>query len=405
MSRLWDIVKHRLVQYKKDPVTGGITNLTAAGKVALYLGAASPCNNVLMASPPTVTVNTTSQIASGVSVSTSKIDQFPIPPAGRFWPASIIDNSAEGTTGGTLRAAVDYWIATDAPTFEIIHRPDGYNSDLRLYVNEGDGWKVASNVVAGNAFDGVTKYVTVATGSRKMRIWEISGLRVPFDSLRVGPTDSVMTPAVPSLRAVVTGDSFTEGTGASSASLGFPKLLCNLLGIRKVLISGLGGTGYSGTSVGTRKRLKNRFATDIAPFPTDIYIHCNGVNDTAVSQAQLQADATAAFALSAAANPNAVQIVFPGFNPRQAMPQSARDAIRDAAATVGAVFIDTWADGEITGTGYVNGATGTGNGDWVIGGTDGSDTTHPTTTGHDYLARSRAYAIQSAMAALRPNVR
>lgn len=35
MSRLWDIVKHRLVQYKKDPVTGGIANLTASGRDAV----------------------------------------------------------------------------------------------------------------------------------------------------------------------------------------------------------------------------------------------------------------------------------------------------------------------------------------------------------------------------------
>ena len=32
MSRLWDIVKHRLVQYKKDPVTGGITYQTVGGE-------------------------------------------------------------------------------------------------------------------------------------------------------------------------------------------------------------------------------------------------------------------------------------------------------------------------------------------------------------------------------------
>ena len=31
MSRLWDIIKHRLVQYNRDPVTGGIS-LSAAGQ-------------------------------------------------------------------------------------------------------------------------------------------------------------------------------------------------------------------------------------------------------------------------------------------------------------------------------------------------------------------------------------
>ncbi len=64
--RLWDIIKHRLVQYKRDPVTGGIGNLVVGNASEFYLtkwidsakkarAYALKSIRPVMAVPPTVT--------------------------------------------------------------------------------------------------------------------------------------------------------------------------------------------------------------------------------------------------------------------------------------------------------------------------------------------------------------
>jgi lysophospholipase L1-like esterase len=329
--------------------------------------------------------NAASAITSGVLIPTSLIGQSFLPPAGALNPATVIDNSPEApnSTGAVVRAPVNYFFETDATKFEINYRPDGSNSDFRIFVGDPNTGRMqlASAVVVGTAFNNNLKRVLVDFGgTRTYRSIEIQGMKVPFtDGITVGPSDSVRPSATPSFSAIITGDSVTEGTGATSPTKGYADQLLKLLGIRKALISGLGGTGYNGTSTGTRKRLRYRFATDIAPYPANLLIHCNGINDGATNYAGLLADASAAFDLAQKAFPNAIQIVFPGFNPTNFMPTYIRDAIRDAAANrPNFYFCDTFAENEITGTGRVGTTTGVGNSDVFIS----SDGTHPLTLPH-----------------------
>lgn len=356
-----------------------------------------PSSYTLSASPPTITVSAddaATSLSNPVAIPLSQIDQWPIPPSGKLTPALIIDNSPEGAghTGATVRAVVNYFVATDAARVEIAYRPDGTNSNLILWV---DGQRV-SDVIVGGAFNNKVKRILIDFGGRKLRQIEINGMRVPFESISVERTDSIVAPTVPPLRATIIGDSFTEGTGASAIILGLAHRIGRQLGIRRTAVSGLGGTGYSGTSNGARKRLRHRFMTDIAPYPTDVVFWMNGVNDGAAgSLLTLQADTEAAFDMAQQVFPSAQHIVFGPFNPRGSGSTVVRDLIRAAVGSrSNFTFVDTLALNEITGGGYVNGPTGIGNSDWVTGGVDGSDQTHPTTAGHAYLADWRVEAVR-----------
>ena len=355
---------------------------------------ANPCDLTVMASPPTIT-----QSAAGAS--STLTNPTAIPDAALVqWPSTggqvkqnpnFIDNAAEGMPFSGSRCLASYFFATDATAFEIHYRPDGVNSDFRLWV---DG-QLASSVITAPAFDGSFYRQKIDFGgSRKLRQIEIEGMKVPPANFYIGGNDSYEAPSLPRCTCTVIGDSFTEGTGATSFVNGYGGIMTKLLGLRKVLLSGLGGTGYSATTGGTRKRLRYRFVTDIVPFAADVIVWNMGVNDAGVSLSQLAADTNAAFDLGQQYFPDSVHIVFPGFNPRNSQATTLRDTIQTCAAgRTNFYFIDSFALNEITGTGKVGSTTGTGNSDWIVD----SGGTHPVDAGHEYLGRWRANAIRSLL--------
>lgn len=150
-------------------------------------------------------------------------------------------------------------------------------------------------------------------------------------------------PRVP--RALVVGDSFTEGYGASSREATWASIAVGTLGWRAT-IDGVGGTGFSKRSatdgsqgVGFRDRLL-RHADDGVDY--DVVVLQGGLNDWQASAVQEAAAVRHAVRTAQDAWPDAVVVVF---GPAEPLGDGVRrlkllPAIREASEEAGAVFVD-----------------------------------------------------------------
>lgn len=78
------------------------------------------------------------------------------------------------------------------------------------------------------------------------------------------PSGASVSPLANGPRAIVLGDSFVSGTGATNQADGFARVLGDTLGIRDLWASGLASTGYLATNGGTRYSIAERASLDIA---------------------------------------------------------------------------------------------------------------------------------------------
>lgn len=315
-------------------------------------------------------------------------DQYPPGSTGKGTPALIIDNGGPGQPPNFIRAKTTTFLRTDAQVIELRERPDGVNSCFHVIADD----IMVLNVDDAPAFDAQLRRCVITFPSRKMRDIELVGMAVPPDQIIIDATDSIELPDMSGPTAIVTGDSFSEGTGAVGNSLGLGMMIPKMLGIRKVLVSALGGTGYIGTSGGVRKDLAERLDTDIVPYPADYFLHMNGVNDSGAGD--LDANATSVFDRLDVSHPNAVSFVFAGFNPTGSLPQRVVDDILGAVGIRENYYgFDPILLNEITGTGRVGAPAYDGNSDWVTS----SDVTHPSPEGHLYLARIRSFILRDIL--------
>jgi len=181
--------------------------------------------------------------------------------------------------------------------------------------------------------------VTFATrGVRHIVIDTDSGFR--FGGVTIGPNDSVMPATVRRPKCLLIGDSFTEGTGASSISLGYASQLANRLGW-DIWAQGQGGSGY--TAVGNwTGNFKSRIAAHAA-VPFDIVMFAGGINDGA--GATLQADAEATYALAKATWPKALIIassplINGGVETWYSTYNGQRNKVKAAATSQNIMFVD-----------------------------------------------------------------
>lgn len=203
-------------------------------------------------------------------------------------------------------------------------------------------------------------------------------------------------------RLLVLGDSITNGTGGTRIGDGFARILGDMLGVRDTIVSGVGSTGYLANSSGTRYTLRERVPSDVPTSGVDAVVVAMGRNDTAGTSA-ITAEVTLAIAAIRSTVGLHVPIFVGGQFPGSSGP-SAGDIAIDAAIASGVsalndplvefVSISSDAAGAwISGTGRTGSTTGTGNADIYMGGTDGTDTTHPNTAGHLYYGTRWADAI------------
>jgi lysophospholipase L1-like esterase len=213
-----------------------------------------------------------------------------------------------------------------SPQFEIRVYRSGAGTMFRCYV---DGLLSANNYFTTTA-DGSQRYIKFDFSGidpspvrRAIRLEAIG--RGTWGPIKLDTTGGIFAPAAARrLRLCGLGDSFFEGTGCDSATLGvvdYTRGLAprsgRLLGFDDVRISAFGATGWSVAS-GTKPALVDRITNDGVTPAADVYIIAMGINDPGGIQSTI---ATTMNTLRAG-RPNAMIYVVLPWNPSAPTPRS-----------------------------------------------------------------------------------
>ncbi len=320
----------------------------------------------------------------------------------QFWQTSVVSggNGPVGTESGQAGWSVTFY--TDAPKFAI-----GTYAGVPQIVVDGQFIQRGGfpESAAGNPSWQVVDYTSVWPPRKARRVTLISAFAVKFSGVCVDTLSNVWSPPVfDAVRCVVVGDSISSGGGTSYPSLPgglWPAQLSLALNWFDVINCSSGGTGYIANNTGVGYSFINRLTdvTKLSPSP-DIVMVFGGINDEGSGAGAIQAAALAYFQALRTALPSAVVVVL-GAYPAATGPSVTRLATEAALLAA----FNSWADSNsyfipvsndpngswITGTGNVGSQNGSGNSD-VYTGTDG---THPTQSGGDYIAQRIATAIRN----------
>lgn len=378
----------------------------------------------LAASPPAIAAPATASAVAGALVTPITTPQaFTFlrarwTPAGANYPdngffaAVAVTDPVGGDNGG---CAPLIRFHTTAPDLELyLLDKAGVSGQYRI---KADGQYLATGLQGPHKADGGLNWQRITWGDgsaawRRPRLYEIeAGPLFRFGGVKLPAVDTLWpAPVADGLTLLVHGDSFVEGTGASGGALvpPFAAQVGLLLGQPNTVTSGLGGTGFLNTANGQRATFGQRLATDVLPFAPDVVVETGGINDDGLVGAgagAVQAAVTAWLAALTAALP-AVRVFMTGpMSPGSAGDAGSNALVRDAKRAAAAsfpdhvLFLDNIAEAWVAGTGRSGAPKGDGNADWVTGGADGTDATHPTDAGHAYLARRVAGGIAAALAA------
>lgn len=207
------------------------------------------------------------------------------------------------------------------------------------------------------------------------------------------PTPSVAS-VPPSLPPIVhyhgvalIGDSYTEGSGeGGQRGHGWPALVVGDLRAQGVLVSPIkaaeGGAGYVATS--EKGDTFGDIARRVISRDAELVVFFGGANDVAFPPERVGAAVLETFTSVKAGAPIAKLLVigpvWPGPGPPEAF-LDVRNAVREQAQAVGAVFVDPIAEGWLADTPELIGA----------------DRFHPTDEGHRYLAARIGPLIRIAL--------
>lgn len=294
-------------------------------------------------------------------------------------------------------AELEVWMQGQGPTrrYRLTVVGEGYESRTGNAGPTGDGNNYLIHYDFGSA------------RSRHLRIDFVEGCR--FAGIYREASATVSAPTTPPGNSVlVLGDSFTEGSNADTSFTAFGDRLGQYLGTRDVTMSGWGGTGYLADASGTRLTFRERVQEDVIDAAPDLVIVAGGINDHSVATAAaINAEADLLYADIQAGLSGVPIIVVGPFWPNGepvATVVETRDALRTAAVDAGArLFVDPiggtipytgtigdyYDTGWLTGTGDEGAPAGDGNADFYTS----SDGTHPSQSGHDFLAIQIAEAI------------
>jgi lysophospholipase L1-like esterase len=358
------------------PGTAGLLTAYGSGGPTVALGAANGPPSVFTGVAPNGPLVTT---VGAVLAETSALD-----------PASYGSVSISPISGNSFQV----WRAgmtTDAPVINFQVR--GNTAQYRVWVDGHPLTLTPSTLPGGGAF----YMISVTFSGRAIRRVDLeidSGL---LAGIFVDATDTVFAPVShKGIRAVIIGDSYTEGTGADSRLTAWGQTFGQLCGWAETVVSGSGGTGYVYPGPGTgnyvgRVKYRDRFANDVAAFSPDVIVFTGGRNDVGnATPTAVQAEATTLFALAQSTVPGVrcfVTSTFPASATEAADTSltAVSNAIKAAAQAAGFPFLDLMgSNAYITGTGHVGAPTGSGNADHLTS----SDGVHPSQLGHDMLARA-----------------
>lgn len=251
------------------------------------------------------------------------------------------------TSNGGWQVEFDF-DSTDG-LFEI--KLKGTNSHVRVI---SDGVALSNTTYTfTTAADGAAYFHLVNVGAGTHRIRLEMGSAVAFGGIQTLPTNVVTATPGRGIRCLVQGDSFAEATISDSTTnvltseSGWPQWLAYYTGW-DVWSAAKGGTGY--INPGSYVTIPNRM-TDITRNNPDVVIFAAGINDyayggaSAATTSAIGAAALTSFQAVQTANPDALIIVLSPFWEQGSETFSAGliatdDAIKAAAATVGAIYLD-----------------------------------------------------------------
>lgn len=139
---------------------------------------------------------------------------------------------------------------------------------------------------------------------RRIDLWAVT---CPFSGVYTAATDTVFPAPQRGPKAVIIGDSFTEGAVATVAGLtDYAATLGIALGWDNVIASGVGSTGYLAAPA-PKVKYRDRISTDVIALNPQVVFITGGYNDIGGSTAsQIQTEAGLLIAALKAGLPNAV---------------------------------------------------------------------------------------------------
>lgn len=253
----------------------------------------------VMSSPPTVAYSSSSahtvsspifvQAADGATVSST----FNYRKCSKVTAANALVSAKSVTSTLTPGALNGSHLSSFAFTY------DGTAIALQFSNNSQDYWiKVDGEYVSLTATSctsgGALGTIQLTFGSAAMREIEFIlagvGDEMRFSGAFIEQTASIAPVAPRGPKVIVMGDSFGEGTGATSAINSYPMILSDTLGWDDIITSSTGGAGLLATSSGTKLTYRQRFALDVAPFAPDILIIQGSINDSTQTTAAVSAE-------------------------------------------------------------------------------------------------------------------
>ena len=330
----------------------------------------------------TPTVNTTSQIASGVTIGADDPDSYTFYGGERAW---LTDTSGHkvciAPSGAILMKQRSF--CYDSQTIEIKMRTvSGANFGLAVngefvaYVNVG-----SSNQPSFFLFD---------FGSAATRRIEVFSRYEYWNGLVTEPGAVIAPHNYNGPTFAMMGDSLTAGTGGAQDGT-VARIVAECLDILDFRQFGYGGSGYVNNAGGAK------FINRIAEFvlaPRDLYVIAGGENDLGSSLSAFETDVDAFYTALLAEGIDPLKIVIVGmFSKGDPTPTriTFHESLRAKAAEIGAHFIDPLGvDGTnpwIFGTGRVGTPAGDGNADFYAG-SDGS--IHWSPDGHVFVGKNIA---------------
>lgn len=252
----------------------------------------------------------------GTEISSTAIGSAVVKTGAQMLTAARITN-ADVRTGAVYDGVVSYWRDTairsgnvtsqygEQKSYDVSFDYTGSVFEVGLVGQEqgltgfevwSDGVRVGAYAGNAGALDGRLYYVPVTLPSdgkrRTIRMHKAGGW---LNVMNFQPTALLALPSNDARgpHTIIAGDSFTEGTGAST-SRGFVDLLLRITGWANIENSGSGGTGYvaANPSGWTRPALGGRLTNDVINRAPDLCIVAMGYNDvggtdaTTVSAAQ-----------------------------------------------------------------------------------------------------------------------
>lgn len=305
--------------------------------------------------------------------------------AGSTYPDMHFMKDDATNTGQNLTTAYTVSFFVYGDSFEFKYKEN--NALVEVYI---DGKSTGINNIPSTGSIRYGKVVFGSTGLYRidMRVWNyyLGGFNLE--------ATGTMYPTNPNGKVIVVGDSYTEGSGASNALLGYVHHMNWMFGTFNIWASGAGGTGYCNpNSAGGRVTFGERLQSDVIDNSPDTLINAGGLNDLSYSVEEFQQAVDQYYSELVAKLPKTKIVILSPFYPRESTtPLAFRDVLRAKAVEIGAIFIDLLGDGTdgyFTGSGNVNAQVGDGNADLFIS----SDGTHPSDAGHLYLAHRLAVIL------------